>query len=170
MRAAMPSLETVRVWSRSAEKRETFARNFGVQAVATAEEAVRGADILVTATNYADPILDAAWVAPGTHINAMGSNQARRRELPADLVRRADLIAADSVEQSRMESGDLLMALADGDWGRVVELKDVATGRAGRTNPSEVTIFKSNGLAAEDVAAAGHVYERARETGAGRTI
>lgn len=168
VRAAMPSLRHVRVWSRTAEKREAFARECGVEAAETAEQAVRGADIVVTATNSAQPVIEAGWVAPGAHINAMGSNQARRRELPAELVMGADLIVADSVEQSRMEAGDLLLALSDEDWVRVVELKDVAAGRSGRKRPEDLTIFKSNGLAVEDVIAAGWVYERALEAGAGR--
>lgn len=168
IRTAMPGVDRVRVWSRSAEKREAFAREVGAEACQWAEEAVRGADIVVTATNAAEPVLAAEWVGAGTHVNAMGSNQARRRELPGELVKRADVVVADSVEQSRMESGDLLLAFSEEDWGRVVELNDVAAGRAGRTRPDQLTIFKSNGLAVEDVAAAGLVYERALEAGAGR--
>jgi len=168
---AVASLERVRVWSRSEEKREAFARECSrefdapVEAVGSAEEAVRGADILVTATNAAAPVLEAGWVAPATHINAMGSNQARRRELPAELVRRAGLIVVDSLEQSRMESGDLLLAFEEQDWKRVVELQGVVAGHAHREDPGQITIFKSNGLAVEDVAAAGLVYERALAAG-----
>jgi len=164
--AAMP-METVRVWSRSEEKRAAFAREctaqFGVpvEAAPSAEQAIRGADVLITATNAKEPVLDAAWVQEGTHINAMGSNQAGRREIPAELVARAGLIVVDGLEQSRMESGDLLLAFAEEDWQRTVELKDVVTGRAGRSGASEITLFKSNGLAVEDVIAAGFVYERA---------
>jgi ornithine cyclodeaminase/alanine dehydrogenase-like protein (mu-crystallin family) len=165
---AVASIERVRVWSRSAEKREAFAREaaeqFGrpVEAAPSAEEAVRGADILVTATNSAEPVVEAEWVSPGTHINAMGSNQARRRELPSDLVHRAGLIVVDSLEQSRMESGDLLLAFQEKDWQRVVELQEVVAGRNGRQSPEQITVFKSNGLAVEDVIAAGLVYERCR--------
>ena len=165
MLAAAP-IEHIRVWSRSGEKSAAFAREasglFGkpVEAVPSAEEAVRGADILVTATNSADPVVDSAWVSPGAHINAMGSNQARRRELPADLVARAGLIVVDNVEQSRMESGDLILAFQEEDWQRVVELQDVVTGKHCRQNAEEITLFKSNGLAVEDVIAAGWVYER----------
>lgn len=170
IRAAMPGVDRVRVWSRSPEKREAFARDLSAEASATAEVAVRGAEIVVTATSSAEPVVQADWISAGAHVNAMGSNQPKRRELPADLVRRADLVVADSVEQSRMESGDLLLAFSEEDWGKVVELKEVASGRAGRTRPEQLTIFKSNGLAVEDVAAAGLVYDRARQAGAGRTI
>jgi ornithine cyclodeaminase/alanine dehydrogenase-like protein (mu-crystallin family) len=103
----------------------------------------------------------------------MGSNQANRREIPTELVRRADCIAVDSIEQARMESGDLLMALEESDWSspRIVELKDVVSGRVrARTAPSQITMFKSNGLAVEDVIAAGFVYERALAAGVGTPV
>jgi alanine dehydrogenase len=163
---AMP-MDRVRVWSRSEERRTAFAREtstaFGipVEAAQSAEAAIVGADVLITATNARDPVLDAAWVSEGTHMNAMGSNQAKRRELPAELVRRAGLIVVDSQEQSRMESGDLLLAgFTEEDWQATVELKDVVAGHAGRRSAAEITLFKSNGMAVEDVIAAGFVYER----------
>jgi ornithine cyclodeaminase/alanine dehydrogenase-like protein (mu-crystallin family) len=170
---AVRQLRSVRVWSRSEDKRAAFAREHSVEAVETAEAAVRGSDIVVTATNSKDPVLDAGWIADGAHVNAMGSNQAVRRELPPELIACASRIVVDSIEQAKMESGDLLLAWQPGDWAdpRLVELKDVAAGRApGRTNPSQVTIFKSNGLALEDVAAAGYIYERGLETGIGRSM
>jgi alanine dehydrogenase len=170
VRAAMPAIDHVRVWSRSAEKREAFARECGIDATPTAEEAVRDADIVVTATNSAEPVLGSDWISPGTHLNAMGSNQARRRELPTGLIRRADLLVADSIEQSRMESGDLLLGLEEKDWERVVELKDVTAGRFARIRRSDITVFKSNGLAVEDVIAAGWVFERARQSGTGHRV
>jgi alanine dehydrogenase len=170
---AVRALTTVRVWSRSVEKRKAFADECGTEAVGTAEEAVRGADIVVTATNSKDPVLKADWIAPGAHINAMGSNQASRRELPAELIERADRIVVDSIEQSRLESGDLLLAWGQDMWNdpRLVELRDVTAGRAsGRETPAQITVFKSNGLAFEDVAAAGYVYETALEAGIGRSM
>ena len=170
IRTAMPGVDRVRVWSRSPEKRDAFARDAAAEPADTAEQAVRGADIVVTATNSAEPVIEAQWVSQGTHVNAMGSNQARRRELPSELVRGASLIVADSVEQSRMESGDLLLGLTETEWERVVELKDVVGGRRGRRRPEEITVFKSNGLAVEDAIAAGWVYDRAVEAGAGRPI
>jgi len=175
-------ISQARVWSRDPAKRAAFAADgaarFGipVRAVETAEQAVRGAQIVVTATFAREPVLSSEWVEPGTHINAMGSNQANRREIPAELVRRADLIAVDSIEQARMESGDLLMAGWTGD-GRtgllacLVELKDVATGRVqARTAPQQVTLFKSNGLALEDVIAAAFVYERKHAASIGNPV
>lgn len=170
---AVRQISEVRVWSRDPAKRSAFAAETHTRAVATAEEAVRGAQIVVTATFAREPVLASEWVEPGAHINAMGSNQANRREIPADLVRRADSIAVDSTEQARMESGDLLMALDDRDWSnpRIVELKDVVSGRVqARTAPEQVTLFKSNGLAVEDVIAAAFVYERARAAGIGSPV
>jgi alanine dehydrogenase len=169
---AVRKIAETRVWSRDAAKRATFAGEMGerfgtaVHAVETADQAVRGAHIVVTATFAKEPVLAAEWIAPGTHVNAVGSNQATRREIPAELVRSADAIAVDSIEQARMESGDLLMAFQEADWQRAVELRDVVSGRVqARTNANQITLFKSNGLAVEDVIAAGFVYERALAAG-----
>jgi alanine dehydrogenase len=173
--ASVLNLKSALVWSRSPEKRNAFAAECAafaaVEPAHTAEQAVRGADVVITATNAKDPVIESGWVEPGTHINAMGSNQATRRELPSDLVRRADLIAVDCLEQARMESGDLLLGLKPGEWDRVVELKNVMSGRSqGRLRPDQITIFKSNGLAAQDVAAAGFIYEKAVEAGLKREV
>ena len=149
-------LKDVRVWSRSESKRREFASETGARATASAEEAVRGADIVVTATWAKDPVIEAAWISQGTHINAMGSNQAQRRELPSDLIAMAGLIAVDSIEGAKVESGDLLLAPVDWNDPRIVELAKVE--RRPEGNP--ITIFKSNGLGVEDVAAAAYVYER----------
>jgi ornithine cyclodeaminase/alanine dehydrogenase-like protein (mu-crystallin family) len=149
-------LTDVRVWSRDEQKRNHFASETGATAVATAEEAVRGAEIVVTATSAKEPVLDAAWVAPGAHVNAIGSNNAQRRELPSELIARAGLIAVDSIEQSKLESGDLLLAPVDWNDSRIVELAQVER----RPEGDPLTIFKSNGLGVEDVAVAAFVYER----------
>lgn len=149
-------LADIRVWSRSEAKRSEFAKQMGARATKTAEEAVRGADIVVTATFSKEPVLEAGWIAPGAHVNAMGSNRADRRELPSDLIARANLIAVDSVEQCKIESGDLLLAPVDWNDRRVVELAHVD----GRPAGAPITIFKSVGLGVEDVAAAAWVYEQ----------
>ncbi len=155
------SIREVRVWSRDEEKRRRFAHENDAIAVATAEEAIRGAEIVVTATNAKDPVLEADWISPGTHVNAMGSNIATRRELPSALIERAALIAVDSLEQARLEAGDLILA---GYWENVVELKDVND----TYDPGRITIFKSIGLGLEDVAAGGFVYEAAMRENVGR--
>jgi ornithine cyclodeaminase/alanine dehydrogenase-like protein (mu-crystallin family) len=156
IRAVRP-VHTVRVWSRSPEKREQFANQYGATAVDSAEAAVRGANIVTTATFSKDPVVEESWIAPGTTINAMGSNVATRRELPAGLVRRADLIAVDSLEQARIEAGDLILA---DSWSNVAELKDVPK----HYDPAKICIFKSVGVGMEDVAAAAFVYEQALAT------
>jgi alanine dehydrogenase len=169
---AVRSVSRVRVYSRSAEKRQAFAAECSCEAVDSAEAAVRDADVIVTATNSRDPVVEAGWIKPGAHINAMGSNQARRRELSAEVIARAGRIVVDSLEQARMESGDLLLAWGHGEWHdpRLVELKDVVAAGSSARTPDQITIFKSNGLALEDVAAAGYVYESGLEAGIGRSM
>jgi alanine dehydrogenase len=149
-------LRDVRVWSPNEINRYNFAVETGTRSVGSAEEAVRGAQIVVTVTWSKDPVIASEWIAAGAHINAVGSNQPQRRELPADLIARADLIACDSVEDAKIESGDLLLAGVNWSDPRIVDLARVDSRPAG--NP--VTIFKSNGLGVEDVAAAAYVYER----------
>ena len=156
MRAVRP-IKTVRVWSRNADKRRQFADESSAIAVDTAEEAVRGAQIVVTATNSQEPVIEDGWIAPGTHINAMGSNIASRSELPAGLVQRAGLVAVDSLEQAKIEAGDLIIPNL---WENVVELQAVQQ----HHDPARITIFKSLGLGVEDVAAGAFVYERALAT------
>jgi alanine dehydrogenase len=170
-------LREVRVWSRKPERREEFARssaerlNLNVKAVETAQECVEGADIVVTATASKVPVFESGWMAPGTHVNGTGSNWAQRRELPAELVyERAAIVAVDSIEVAKIESGDLLIPL--GDYGSFpgVELSDIVAGkRPGRTSADQITVFKSNGLAVEDIAVAGYIFEEALRRGLGRS-
>ncbi len=156
IRAVRP-IKTVRVWSRSEDKRRKFAEECSALAVATPEEAVRGAHIVITATNSQEPVLEDGWIAPGTMINAMGANVAARRELPGELVRRAALVAVDSLEQARIEAGDLILA---NSWANVAELQNVQR----HFDQHQVTIFKSLGICVEDVAAGAFVYQRALAT------
>jgi len=172
-------IEQIRAFSRSAEHREEFSRQMTaalgvpVNPVSSAEEAVRGADIVVAATNASAPVIVGKWIAPGTHINAIGANFPQKRELDSDAVMRADVIAVDSVEQSKEEAGDLIQAFA-GDlqrWKTAQELADVVAGKIpGRTDRRQITLFKSNGIATEDIAVAGKLYELAREKGIGRQV
>jgi ornithine cyclodeaminase/alanine dehydrogenase-like protein (mu-crystallin family) len=160
MRAVRP-IQEIRVWSRKLENAERFAKEKNCRAVESAEEAVRDAPIVVTATSSKDAVIEAAWIKPGTMINAMGSNVANRREIPADLVRAAGRVVVDDLEQARIEAGDLILA---DSWANVVELKDVERGH----DPTHVTIFESLGIAVEDAAAAAYVYEQAVAKGIGR--
>jgi alanine dehydrogenase len=174
--ANVRKLREVRVWSRKPERREEFAKtcaekfNLNVKATETARQCVEGADIVVTATSSKVPVVEAAWIAPGTHVNGTGSNWAERRELPADLVfERAAIVAVDSIEVAKLESGDLLIPLPDYASFPGVELSEIVAGkRPGRTSADQITVFKSNGLAVEDIAVAGYVYEEALRRGIGQ--
>jgi ornithine cyclodeaminase/alanine dehydrogenase-like protein (mu-crystallin family) len=149
-------LKDVRVWSRSKEKREAFAAANQCRAVDTAEEAVRGADIVVTCTPSKDPVIDDSWIDRGAHVNAMGSNRENRRELPSRLIHRADLVAVDSIEVAKIEAGDMILAPVDWNDRRIVDLAQIEQ----RPPGSPITVFKSCGLGVEDVAAGAYVYER----------
>lgn len=151
---AVRRIVDVRVWSRTPEKVRRFAQELNAKPMESAQLAVRDADIVVTATNSREPVVEAGWIRKGTHINAMGSNAANRRELSGDLVAQADVVAVDSLEQAKTEAGDLILAPR---WETVVELQNMRAGY----NPTRITIFKSIGLGLEDVAAGAFVYEEA---------
>ena len=164
-------LERARVFSRKAERREAFAErmserlNLSVTATASPEEALDGADIVITVTNSRSPVFPGRMLRPGTHINAAGSNHVLRREIDGDAVRMASLIAVDSMEQAQMEAGDLAQAEQDGvfDWAEACELHDVLAGnRPGRTSAEQITLFESQGLAVEDIAMADFLYRKLR--------
>ncbi len=169
--ACARSLESVRVYSRRPERREAFARRMrerlglDVTASATQEHTLEGADIITAVTNSRSPVFPGRHVQPGTHINAAGSNHVLRREIDGETVRRCSLIAVDSLEQARMEAGDLTQASAEGilSWDAVCELHDVLSGtRPGRVTDGQVTLFESQGLAVEDIAIAEHLYKTYR--------
>ena len=164
-------LESVRVHSRNPERRESFACRMRdrlalpVEAAATPEEALEGADIVTTVTSARHPVFEGSRLTPGTHINAAGSNHVLRREIDAETVRRADVIAADSIEQARMEAGDLTQAADEDvlDWNDVCELHEVLSGKhPGRSSHKQITLFESQGLAVEDVAMADYLYNAFR--------
>lgn len=177
--AAVRKIERVRAFGRDAERRKKFAEEMQaklhvpVEAAATAEEVVRNSDILVTVTTAAAPVVEGRWLRPGTHINAVGANFPQKRELDADAVVRADAMFVDSREQAKMEAGDLILSFAEKPerWDEVKELADLVTGRvAGRTSRDQVTLFKSNGIAVEDIVTAGRVYELAVEKKLGKRV
>jgi len=177
--ALVRKLEKIRAYGRDQQRREQFAQEMTAQlgipvtSVQTAEEAVRDADIVITSTTATNPVVEGRWLKPGTQINAIGANFPQKRELDAEAIRRCDIIAADSRQQSREEAGDLIYVLGDDDsqWNKVHELADIVGGKIpGRTGPDQITLFKSNGIAIEDVVVAGRVYELARARGLGRQI
>jgi alanine dehydrogenase len=155
---AVRQVRSVKVWSRSEEKRNRFAQANGATATQYADEAVADADIIITATSSRDPVIESEWVRGPVLINAMGANYADRRELPSDIVRNADRIVVDSLEQARIEAGDLILSLADRDWSKVTELAGLM--QRGAIPSTGITIFKSIGLGVEDVAVAASIYER----------
>jgi len=144
----------VRVWS--PRRAAAFAEEHGVRAAAAAEEAVRGADVVVTATTSPTPVLSGEWLSPGVHINAVGAPRPNWRELDDEVLHRSR-VYVDSREAALKESGDVIAA------GEIVaEVGEVVSGaKPGRRSAEEVTLFKSLGLSVEDVVTAGLVYRRA---------
>ena len=172
-------IQRARVFSRDSARRAEFARRMtdelGVEVVAveSAEAAVRGADIVITATTSRDPVLLGEWVSPGMHLNVIGSNFRTKAEIDIETVRRAQVVVIDSKEQGKLEAGDLLAAL-DADvirWSDIPELGQVMIGRyPGRESPEDVTLFCSLGLGIEDVAVGARVLAKARELGLGQPL
>jgi alanine dehydrogenase len=166
---AVRPIDSVKVWSRSRERRAEFAerasRTFQVEVlpVDTAEAAVRGAELIATATFAKEPVLDASWVAEGAHLNAAGANMVNRRELPSEVFDRARLIAVDSLDSARNEAGDLLLAKPADRWTEwpLIELSRLSQGELGPASSGDLTVFKSVGMAVEDVAAGSYVFEQA---------
>lgn len=170
-------LTDVRVWSPNASHREAFAAGMSeatalpVRAAGSAAAAIRGADLIVLATSSRTPVIDDAGVAAGAHVAAVGACRPDQREMPTALVARARIFV-DSRAAARQEAGDLLIPIQEGAFGEEhvgAELGDVVAGRAaGRTGAEQVTIFKSLGLAVEDVVAARLAVTRARAAGLGQ--
>jgi ornithine cyclodeaminase/alanine dehydrogenase-like protein (mu-crystallin family) len=168
--ASVRRIDRVRAFGRDPERRAGFAREMSaklglaIEAVDSAEQAVRDTDIVITATSSARPVLEGNWLVEGAHVNAMGANWAHRREIDDDAVRRAAVIAVDFIPAAKLEAGDLIQAFAGASarWESVRELAGIVGGNtAGRTSAKEITLFKSVGIAAWDVAVAARVYERA---------
>ena len=177
--AAVRHLARVRAFGRDPQRRETFCREMSerigvaVKPASSGEEAVKGAEIVITATSANKVVLEGPWLEPGMHINAMGANWPQKRELDAAAVARAQKIVVDSIEQSKMEAGDLIQAFGEDEsrWSAVHELAQIVAGKEpGRTAPDQVTLFKSNGIATWDLAAAVRVYEMAVAKGMGKKI
>jgi ornithine cyclodeaminase/alanine dehydrogenase-like protein (mu-crystallin family) len=171
---AVRSLRRVRVWSRSRATAQRFAdANPGVEVMETAQAAAAGADLICTTTSARQPVLEGAWLRAGAHINAVGACFATARELDSAAVARSRLIV-DRRESALNESGDFLFPKAEGLIGDdhiAGELGDLLLERfAGRRSGDEVTLFKSLGIAIEDLAAAHYVYEQAIATGTGVSV
>jgi len=176
---AVRSIQRIRCYGRDKAHREGFAKKMSsllgvsVQAVGSAEDAIRDADVAIAATNAPQPIIHGDWLRAGCHINAIGANRLETRELDDAVVRRSAFVAVDSIEQAKEESGDLVEPMKRGliMWDRIHEISEVVAGKVrGRTKVDDITLFKSHGIAIEDVAVAAFVYEHARDAGIGRSV
>ncbi|HSF24065.1 MAG TPA: ornithine cyclodeaminase family protein [Blastocatellia bacterium] len=176
---AVRRIKSAKVYGRDGERRAAFARRMTallrieVIAAPSPEEASRGSSIIVTATSAREPVLKGEWVEPGAHLNVVGSNFLSKAEVDVQAVRRASVIAVDSIEQSKIEAGDLMPAIERGviTWESVTELGRIVAGRdPGRTREDDITLFKSNGIALEDISTALRIYNLARERGIGERV
>ena len=169
----------VHVYSPNEEHRRAFAFEMAplcgceIEPVPRPELAAQDKDIVITATSSREPVLSGNWLSEGTHMNVIGSNFLAKAEIDAVAVRRCESIVVDSKEQARLEAGDFTQALEDGSihWSDIHELGQVIVGRfTGRAHAQDVTLFKSLGIALEDVAVAAKVFEKAKEGGVGRWL
>jgi len=173
------TLRTIRVWGRSFEKTTAFAHEHGVrlglkiEVSKTVEEAVSGADIICTVTSSHEPILNGAWLARGAHVNLVGSSRLASREVDDDVVALSRFFV-DSRTSARAEAGELKHAIDAGlvsDSHVLGEIGDVLSGKVvGRTGNHDITVYKSLGVAAQDMAAAHVIYERATRDGIGTSV
>lgn len=172
-------IRRIQVYSPNDERRRRFAEemqplcNCEVEPVPRPEMAAEDKDVIITATSSREPVLNGNWIAEGTHLNVIGSNFLGKAEVDAVTVRRCESIVVDSKEQARNEAGDFVAALEEGSisWSDIHELGQVIVGRyTGRAHPQDVTMFKSLGIAIEDLAVAGKVYAKAQAEGVGRVI
>jgi ornithine cyclodeaminase/alanine dehydrogenase-like protein (mu-crystallin family) len=172
IREAAPRIERVVAYCRSEERLGEFCREVGAEPGESHRDAA-DQDVVVTATTSRDPVLRGEWLRPGALVCAIGANDPRHRELDNVVLERAAFVCCDSVEQSRLESGDLIEPVEAGvlDWLEVHELQEVVAGELpGRQADEDIVLFKSNGLAAWDVAIGAAALERARERGVGTQV
>jgi ornithine cyclodeaminase/alanine dehydrogenase-like protein (mu-crystallin family) len=172
IRAALPTIESVVVYCRTPEKLRAFCKKTDATPAESHREAA-SQDVVVTVTTSRDPVVRGEWLREGALVCAVGANDPRARELDNVVLERATLVCCDSLEQARLESGDLIEPVASGslDWLEVHELQEVVAGELpGRQSDTDIVVFKSNGIAVWDVAIGVEVLERARELGLGMDI
>lgn len=172
IRAALPGIDRVVAYSRTPERLHEFCKRFGAEPAEYNKDAAEQ-DVVVTVTTSRDPVLRGEWLRPGALVCAAGANRVESRELDNAVLERATFVCCDSKEQARIEAADLVEPVERGvlDWLEVHELAEVVSGEVpGRANPEDIVLFKSLGIAAEDLAVAALVYERARAEGAGEEL
>jgi alanine dehydrogenase len=172
IRKAVPSIERVVAYCRTEKSLRAFCKKVGAEPGETHRDPA-GQDIVVTITTSKDPVLRGEWLQPGALVCAVGANHPSRRELDNAVLERAVFVCCDSIEQARIESGDLIEPVEQGilDWLEVHELQEVVAGElAGRSSPDDIVLFKSNGLAAWDVAIGHAAVERARANKVGTKL
>jgi alanine dehydrogenase len=172
IREAVPTIERVVAYCRTEERLEEFCRKLKAEPGESHRDPAEH-DVVVTATTSRDPVLRGEWLSPGALVCAMGANRRSARELDNAVLERASFVCCDSIEQAKIESGDLVEPIEQGvlDWLEVHELQEVVAGELqGRQSPDDIVLFKSNGIAAWDVAAGALAVERAREQGVGREL
>ena len=169
IRAGLPAIERVVAYSRNEERLADFCRRFDCEPAEYNRDAAEQ-DVVVTITTSRDPVLRGEWLRPGALVCAAGANRIEARELDNAALERASFVCCDSVEQARIEAGDLVEPVERGvlDWLEVHELSEVIAGSTGgRQSDDDIVVFKSLGIAAEDLAVAAIVAERARARGLG---
>jgi ornithine cyclodeaminase/alanine dehydrogenase-like protein (mu-crystallin family) len=172
IRAALPAIERVVAFCRTPTSLEEFCARVGAEPAEDQREAA-AQQIVVTATTSRDPVLRGDWLRPGALVCAMGANVPSHRELDNAVLERAAFVCCDALAQARKESGDLIEPIAAGvlDWLEVHELQEVVAGEVnGRASADDIVVFKSNGLAAWDLAIAALAVERAAAAGVGTTL
>jgi ornithine cyclodeaminase/alanine dehydrogenase-like protein (mu-crystallin family) len=172
IRVALPQLERVVAYCRTEERLRAFCEEHGAEQGESHQDPAE-CDVVVTVTGSPDPVLRGEWLRPGALVCAVGANDGRRRELDNVVLERAAFVCCDSREDAKLESADLIEPVESGvlDWLEVHELQEVVGEEvAGRQSDEDIVVFKSNGLAAWDVAVAVAAVERAREAGAGLEV
>ena len=172
IRAALPGLEEVVAFCRTESALDAFCSRVGAEPAESHRDAA-DADVVVTATTSKDPVLRGDWLRPGALVCAVGANRPSNRELDDAVLERATFVCCDALEGARRESGDLIEPVEHGvlDWLEVHELHEVVAGEMrGRQSDDDVVVFKSNGIAAWDLAMGVAALERARERGIGTEV
>lgn len=177
--AAVRKIGRIKAYSRNTDKRESFCKEMeeflGIETVSVdrPEDVIDETDIIITSTTSAEPVFKGEWLQAGVHINAIGGNFLFKREIDETAVKRSNIIVVESKEQSKIEAGELLPLIEKGrlQWEGIHELGEVVAGKIkGRKKNEDITLFKSLGVAIEDIAVAAHIYELAKAKGIGQRL